>query len=86
MYGQPSNFAELVGVFIDILSLVIPFLFGLSLLVIIWKVIDAWIINGGDVKKIEEGRNVAVWGIIVLVIMSGIWAILRILRSSIFGA
>ena len=62
MYGQPSNFAELVGVFIDILSLVIPFLFGLSLLVIIWKVIDAWIINGGDVKKIEEGRNVAVWG------------------------
>ena len=86
MYGQPSNFAELVGVFIDILSLVIPFLFGLSLLIIIWKVIDAWIINGGDVKKIEEGRNVAVWGIIVLVIMSGIWAILRILRSSIFGA
>jgi len=85
MYGQPSNFAELVGVFIDILSLVIPFIFGLSLLIIIWKVVDAWIINGGDADKIEEGRNVALWGIIVLVIMSGIWAILRILRSSIFG-
>ncbi len=85
MYGQPSNFAELVGVFIDILSLIIPFIFGLSLLIIIWKVVDAWIINGGDAKKIEEGRNVALWGIIVLVIMSGIWAILRILRSSIFG-
>jgi hypothetical protein len=85
MYGQPSNFAELVGVFIDILSLIIPFIFGLSLLIIIWKVVDAWVINGGDADKIEEGRNVALWGIIVLVIMSGIWAILRILRSSIFG-
>lgn len=85
MYGQPSNFAELVGQFIDILSLIIPFLFGLSLLVIIWKVVDAWIINAGDTKKIEEGRNVALWGIIVLVIMSGIWAILRILRASVFG-
>lgn len=82
---QPSNFAELVGQFIDILSLVIPFLFGLSLLVIIWKIVDAWIINAGDTAKIEEGRNVALWGIIVLVIMSGIWAILRILRVSVFG-
>jgi hypothetical protein len=85
MYGQPRNFEELVGQFIDILSLVIPLIFGLALLVIVWKVIDTWIISGGDAKKIEEGKNYAVVGIIVLVVMSGIWGILRILRSSLFG-
>jgi len=33
----------------------------------------------------EEGKYVAIVGVIALVIMSGIWGILQILRSSIFG-
>ena len=84
-YGSPQNFAELVGMFVGLLSLVIPFIFTLTLLVIIWKIIDTWIINAGDAAKIEEGKKFAIIGIIVLVIMSGIWGILRLLRASLFG-
>lgn len=85
MYGTPYNFAELVSQFVGILSLVIPLLFSLSLLVIIWKIIDTWIINAGDVTKVEEGKKYVIYGVLVLVVMSGIWGILALLRSSIFG-
>ena len=82
---MPGNFAQLVDQFIGILSLIIPFIFSLTLLIIVWRVVDLWIINAGDVTKIEEGKQVVVVGIIVLVIMSGIWGILALLRASLFG-
>lgn len=82
---QPNSFSELVDMFLGFISLLIPFVFSLALLVIVWKVIDSWVINAGDVKKVEEGKRYAVTGILVLVVMSGIWAIIKLLRSSIFG-
>jgi hypothetical protein len=82
---QPNSFAELVDMFLGFISLLVPFVFSLALLVIVWKVIDAWVINAGDVKKVEEGKKYAITGVLVLVVMSGIWAIVRLLRSSIFG-
>ncbi len=79
-----ENFADVVNEFIGFIKLLVPLIFGLTLLVITWKVIDAWIINGADGEKREEGKNIIVVGIIALVIMSGIWGILNILQSSLF--
>ena len=84
-FTTPHNFAELVDQFIGILSLLVPLLFSLALLVIVWKIVDAWILNAGDTTKVEEGKQLAIVGVIVLVVMSGIWGILRILRYSLFG-
>ena len=81
----PTTFAQLVGHLLDILSLVVPLLFGLTLLFIIWKVVDTWIISGGEPSKIEEGKSYVLIGIIALVVMSGIWGILRILQYSLFS-
>ncbi len=77
-----ENFADVVNTFIEIIKLLIPLIFGLTLLVITWKVIDAWIINGADGEKREEGKQIVLVGIIALVVMSGIWGILSILQSS----
>lgn len=82
---SPANFAELVDVFLELISLVIPLIFALTLLLIVWKMVDAWIWNAGDTKKIEEGKQYALWGVLALVVMSAVWAIVAILRSSIFG-
>lgn len=79
-----ENFSDLVNTFIEMISLLIPLIFAITLLVIVWKVIDAWIINGGDENKVQEGKHTAIVGIIALVVMSGIWGILRILQSSFF--
>lgn len=81
---MPRNFAELVDVFLDIISLIVPLIFSLALLFIVWKIIDAWVLNAGDTKKIDEGKQYAIWGVLVLVVMSSIWGIIALLRSSIF--
>lgn len=83
---MPRDFAELVDVFLGIISLLIPLIFSLALLVIVWRIIDAWVLNPGDQSKIDEGKKYALWGILVLVVMSGLWAIVRILRGSLFGS
>ena len=85
MSSTPKNFAELVDLFIGLLSLVIPLIFSLALLFLIWKIIDAWVINADNSTKVEEGRQYALWGVLVLVVMSAIWGILALLQGSIFG-
>jgi hypothetical protein len=79
-----KNFADVVSEFIGMIQLLVPLVFGLTLLVITWKIIDAWIINGADGEKREEGKNIVIVGVIALVVMSGIWGILNILQSSLF--
>lgn len=78
----PQNFSDVVAGLLDIISLIIPLIFTITLLVIIWKVIDAWILNAGDETKVREGKQVALIGVIALVIMSGVWGIVALLRSS----
>lgn len=80
-----QTFNDLVNFFIEILLLAIPLIFGLTLLVIAWGVFNAWIINVGDENKVAEGRQIALAGVIALVVMSGVWGILRILQASLFG-
>lgn len=84
-YTTPCTFADLVHKLLDLISLTIPLIFAITLLVLIWKVIDAWILNAGDTSKIEEGKQTVLIGVIVLVVMTGIWGIVAILRSSLLG-
>lgn len=79
-----ENFSDLINEFIGIIMLLVPLIFGLTLLVIVWRVVDAWIINGGDESKVEEGKHTILVGIVALVVMSGIWGILAVLQSSLF--
>jgi hypothetical protein len=78
------NFSDVVSKLLGIIDLIVPLLFGLTLLFIVWGVVDAWIIHGGDEGRVEEGKNTIVIGVISLVVMSGIWGILSILKYSLF--
>lgn len=80
----PQDFQDLVNIFIDIISLAIPVVFGLTLLFVIWKLVDAWVISAGDEKKVDEGKKIALVAVIALVFMSAIWGILQLLQYSLF--
>ncbi len=82
MGSTPSSFADLVAIFIDFIALLVPVLFALTVLVLSWGIIKAWIINGGDQKSVDAGKKIAVVGVVALVFMVGIWAIVEILQSS----
>lgn len=79
--AAPTDFKGLVGEFLKIIGLLIPLLFGLSLLVFLWGLANAWILNGGDETKVETGKKLALAGIIGLVVMSGVWGIVALVRT-----
>ncbi len=79
-----NNFADLVGVFTGLISLLVPVVFALTFIVFAWGIIKAWIINGGDENSVEEGKKIAVAAVVAFVFMFGIWGILQLLQDS-FG-
>lgn len=78
---QDATFETLVRHFIDIISVLVFVIFALTLVVMLWKIIDAWILRGGDPTAIEEGKKTALVGIIVLVLMVSVWGIVAFLQA-----
>lgn len=82
---KPTTFAELLGGFMSIINTAIPVLITITVAYFIWKLVDAWILNGGDEARVEEGRRTAVIGVVVLVIMFSVWGIVAFLQKGILG-
>lgn len=81
----PTDLKSLLANFTGIINLLIPFIFALTFLTISWGVIKAWIMGDATEDDVEKGKKVAFIGVIVLVVMSGIWGILALLQEGIFG-
>lgn len=78
----PTTFAGLVSLLTSYIGMLVPIVIAITFLYIAWKVLSAWVIRGGDKESIEEGKKVALIGVVVLVFMFGLWGILAILQSS----
>lgn len=81
----PTDFRSLVTLFLRFIDIFIVLIFALTFIVLIWGIVKAWIMNPGNETEIEKGKNMAIYGVLVLVVMSGIWGILAILRASLLG-
>ena len=66
----------------DIIDILVIVVFAVTFVVFTWQIINAWIIHGGDATKVEEGKKVILIGIIVLVVMTSVWGIVALLRTS----
>ena len=80
-----TDFSSFVGLIVDILTLLITITFALTVIAVIWGVVKNWIINGGSAEGVENGKHYAVVGIIVLAIMTSVWGIVYMLRSTLMG-
>ena len=85
MQTTPKNFNEVVKFVIDFINILITVLFALLFLFVVYKIIDAWVINGGDEKKVEEGKKQVTVAVIVFVVMVSTWGIVGLIKNSIFG-
>ena len=77
----PTNFGQLVNIFINLIREVLPVIVGLTLLVFIWGLVKFISRVGGDEKVVTEGKKLMIWGLIALFIMISIWGILRLFYS-----
>ena len=80
----PTTYKDLVSLIIGIINLIVPALFAFLFIYLVWKIIDAWIINAGDQSKRDEGKKYAVTAVIVFVIMVSVWGIVALIRNSLF--
>jgi hypothetical protein len=78
----PTTFSGLVAFFLGLINQVIPLIFGIAFLFIMWKLIDAWILHPDDGSKREEGKTIIITGVIVMVIMLSGWGILNLMINS----
>ncbi len=81
----PTDFKSFLNLFNNIIAILIPFIFALTFLTIMWGTLRAWVMGEGSSEDIEKGKKIAFVGIIALVVMSSIWGILSLLKVSIFG-
>ncbi len=85
MQSPPTTFKGLVKFFVDFINILVPAIFGLVFLYLVWKIIDAWIIHADDPKKVDEGKKFATTAVFVFVIMVSVWGIVNLIKQSIFG-
>jgi hypothetical protein len=85
MQQTPTSFKGLVEFIIDFINILIPTLFGLLFLYIIWKIIDAWILHADNDQKREEGKKLIVVAVLVFVLMLTTWGIVALIKQSVFG-
>jgi len=76
MTAAPSNFPELVKIFLDLIKLILPVLMGAAVVVFFWGIVK-FITKAGDEKAIKEGRSLMFWGLIALFVMLSFWGIMR---------
>ncbi len=81
----PTTFGELVDSLLGLIGQAVPVLFAVVFVFLVWKIFDSWVINAGDEKKREEGKQYAMTAVLVFIIMLVVWGVVRMLRSSIFG-
>jgi len=80
--AQPTTYSGLVGVILGFVNILIPAMFGVVFVWLVWRVIDAWIINAGDPAKREEGRRMALTAVLVLVVAVSVWGIVSLIQDS----
>ncbi len=85
MVPTPTTFGELVNLLLDFFELLIPVVFAILFLYIVWKILDAWVINATDESKRAEGRQVALIGVVGMIVMLIAWGLVNIIRATFLG-
>ena len=60
---------------------VIPVIIGAALVFFLFG-LARFILNAGDVKAQETGKNLMIWGIVALTVMVSVWGIVKFMKES----
>jgi len=82
---QPRTFSDVVDIILNINQYIVFLIFAITFIVLLWTIVNAWILNGGNQETVNKAKGTITISIIVLVIMSGIWGILAVLKSTLVG-
>lgn len=80
----PTDFKGFLALFINIINLLIPVIIVVSLW-FFFKGLLIFIKKAGSEKAEDEGKQLMIWGIIILFVMISFFGIVNLLHVSVFG-
>ena len=81
--AQTGAFDFVITTLRNSINILIVFLFLVATVVFLWGVVR-YIMAGGDEAKVEEARQMIIWGIIFLAVMVAVWGFVYIVLDFIF--
>lgn len=83
---SPKTISELITMFINIVSTLIPFMGALAFFVFLLGV-ARYIKSSGSEKDTKDSKNLLIWGVVGMFILVTIWGIISFIKSELgFGA
>ena len=82
-FNEVNVFIGKISEFIN--GVIIPFIFGLALLMFIWGVFKFFILGGSDETKQEEGKQLILYSVVGLVVMVSIFGIVNLVANGFFS-
>lgn len=74
--ASAGRITNLLGVIRDVMNFIIPLLITAGVIYFVWGVVQ-YIMNAGDEKAREVGRNKMVYGIIGLFVIVSMWGLVQ---------
>lgn len=80
----PGSFRDFAALVINIINILIPLVFGLTFLMFLVGV-SWYIFSPGNEDNIKKGRQIMMWGVVILFVMLSIWGLVNLLANSFFA-
>lgn len=79
----PNSFKELVSlIYTNIAGALLGFLITLALAVFFWRIVVSIYKVSNSPEEVKEGKNLLIWGVIILFVMVSLWGLTRFFSSS----
>ncbi len=78
----PTDLRGLIGSVLSLINLTIPVIFGFAVLAFMYGILKY--IFARDIKKLDEARNLIVFGVLGLAAMLSVWGLARFVKNSFF--
>lgn len=79
------TFELLVNEVVGFINVLIPAIFALVFVYLMWRVIDSWVLHAGEDGKREEGKQYVIAAVIAFVVMVSAWGIIALIRNFVFA-
>jgi hypothetical protein len=80
----PSTFADVVQIFISIISALVPVVGLLALFFFLWGGFQI-LFNSGNEQALAEGKKRLLYGVVALFVMVSVWGLIAVLDNTFFA-